>query len=76
MGKILLGVVTAAAWFVLSQAAHAEHLCQQVCDGGTCVSQCIDNPDSTGNPDTTVTIYDPHAPALNVGTPGTNSGTH
>jgi hypothetical protein len=43
MSKILIGVVTAAVWFVLSQAASAEQVCKQVCDNGT----CVDNPDST-----------------------------
>ena len=37
MSKILIGVVTAAVWFVLSQAANAEQVCKQVCDNGTCV---------------------------------------
>jgi hypothetical protein len=41
MGKILIGVITAAAWFILSHAANAERVCQQVCDGGTCVSKCV-----------------------------------
>jgi hypothetical protein len=43
MGKILIGMLTAAVWFVLSQVAHAEPDCKQVCAGGTCVS----NPAST-----------------------------
>jgi hypothetical protein len=46
MGKILVGMAAAALWFVLSQAANAERLCQEVCDNGTCVSRCVDNPDS------------------------------
>ena len=46
MGKILVGMAAAALWFVLSQAADAERLCQEVCDNGVCVSRCVDNPDS------------------------------
>ena len=46
MGKILVGMAAAALWFVLSQAANAERLCQEVCDNGVCVSRCVDNPDS------------------------------
>lgn len=34
MGKILIGVATAALWFVLSHAANAERMCRQACDGG------------------------------------------
>ncbi len=47
MGKILIGVATAALWFALSHVANAEQVCRQVCDGGTCVSKCVDHPDST-----------------------------
>jgi len=46
MSKILVGMAAAALWFVLSQAANAERLCQEVCDNGTCISRCVDNPDS------------------------------
>jgi hypothetical protein len=46
MSKILIGVATAALWFALSHAANAERVCKQVCDNGTCVSKCVDNPDS------------------------------
>ena len=46
MGKVLLGVIAAALWFVLSQAANAERVCNQVCNGGTCVSKCVDHFDS------------------------------
>jgi hypothetical protein len=38
MTKILIGMATAALWFMLSHAANAERMCHQVCDGGTCVS--------------------------------------
>jgi hypothetical protein len=47
MGKILIGVATAALWFVLSHAANAERVCRQVCDAGTCVSKCVEHPDTT-----------------------------
>jgi hypothetical protein len=47
MGKILIGVATAAVWFALSHAANADQVCRQVCDNGTCVSKCVDHPDST-----------------------------
>jgi hypothetical protein len=46
MSKILIGVATAALWFALSHAANAERVCKQVCDNGTCVSKCVDNPDT------------------------------
>ena len=46
MGKFLIGVATAALWFALSHAANAERVCRQACDGGTCVSKCVDHPDS------------------------------
>ena len=46
MGKILIGVATAALWFALSHAANAEQICRQVCDSGTCISRCVDHPDS------------------------------
>ena len=46
MSKILVGMAAAALWFVLSQAANAERICQQICDNGTCISRCVDNPDS------------------------------
>jgi hypothetical protein len=46
MSKILIGVATAALWFALSHVANAEQVCRQVCDGGTCVSKCVDHPDS------------------------------
>jgi hypothetical protein len=32
MGKVLIGVATAALWFVLAHAANAERVCRQVCD--------------------------------------------
>ncbi len=47
MSKIFLGIITAALWFVLSQAANAERVCNQVCNGGTCVSKCVDHPDAS-----------------------------
>jgi hypothetical protein len=44
MSKILVGMAAAALWFVLSQAANAERICKDVCDSGTCVSRCVNNP--------------------------------
>ncbi len=46
MGKVLIGVATAAMWFALSHAANAERVCRQVCDGGSCISRCVDRPDA------------------------------
>ena len=46
MTKFLIGVATAALWFALSHAANAERICRQVCDNGTCVSRCVQRPDS------------------------------
>lgn len=46
MSKILIGVATGAVWFALSYAAHAERVCRQVCDNGTCVSKCVEHSDS------------------------------
>jgi hypothetical protein len=46
MSKLLIGMATAAVWFALSHAANAEQVCKQVCDGGTCVSKCVDHPDT------------------------------
>jgi hypothetical protein len=31
MSKILIGMATAAAWFVLSHAASTEQVCRQMC---------------------------------------------
>jgi hypothetical protein len=45
MSKFMIGVATAALWFVLSHAANAERICRQVCDDGTCVSRCAVHPD-------------------------------
>ncbi|MFZ0608791.1 MAG: hypothetical protein WBD53_21090 [Xanthobacteraceae bacterium] len=44
MGKFLIGVATAALWFVLSHAANAEQVRGQVCNAGTCVSKSFDHP--------------------------------
>ena len=46
MTKFLIGMATAALWFVLSHAANAERTCRQVCDSGSCVSRCVSRPDS------------------------------
>jgi hypothetical protein len=45
MTKFLIGMATAALWFVLSHAANAERICREVCDHGTCVSRCVHHPD-------------------------------
>jgi hypothetical protein len=46
MGKIFIGVATAAVWFALSHVANAEQVCRQVCDNGTCISKCVEHPDA------------------------------
>lgn len=46
MTKILVGMAAAAFWLALSQVSHAERVCGQVCDQGTCVSECVDHPDA------------------------------
>lgn len=46
MSKFFIGVATAALWFALSHAANAERVCREVCDNGTCVSKCVEHPDS------------------------------
>jgi hypothetical protein len=46
MTKFLIGVATAALWFVLSHAANAERICREVCDHGTCVSRCVHGPNA------------------------------
>jgi hypothetical protein len=45
MGKILIGVATAALWFALSHVANAEQICRQDCVDGTCVSRCVERSD-------------------------------
>ena len=47
MGKILIGVALCAVWFALSHVANADQVCKRVCDNGTCVSKCVDHPDTT-----------------------------
>jgi hypothetical protein len=63
MSKIMIGVVTAALWFVLAHVANAEQVCRQVCDHGTCVSQCFEHRDS----DVTVHEHDRGPPPAGVG---------
>jgi hypothetical protein len=63
MGKILVGVITAAAWFILSHAANAERVCQQACDNGTCISKCVGS-------DSTVIVHDHDGPGSYVERPG------
>jgi hypothetical protein len=46
MTKFLIGMATAALWFMLSHAANAERTCRQVCDYGSCVSRCVSRPSS------------------------------
>jgi hypothetical protein len=73
MSKIFLGIITAALWFVLSQAANAERVCNQVCNNGTCVSKCVDHPDAS----VIVRDHDEHyrddrGPGVDVHAPGVN----
>ena len=72
MSKIFLGVVTAALWFMLSQAANAERVCNQVCDGGTCVSKCVDHPDTTVIEHDHDRLRDDRGPGFDVHAPGVN----
>jgi hypothetical protein len=80
MSKIVLGVATAALWFGLSQAANAERVCNQVCDGGSCVSKCVDHPDTTViehdhdryRDDRAPGYRDDRAPGVDVRVPGVN----
>lgn len=65
MNKVLIGVATAAVWFGLSYAAHAERVCRQVCDHGSCVSKCVEHPDSG------VVIHEhERRPGVDIRTPG------
>jgi hypothetical protein len=67
MSKIMIGMATAALWFAFSYAAHAERVCRQVCDAGTCVSKCVEHPDS----DVVVHEHDqPAPPGIGVHVPG------
>jgi hypothetical protein len=40
MTKFLIGMATAALWFVLSHAANAECICRQASHHASCVSSC------------------------------------
>jgi hypothetical protein len=40
MTKILIGMATAALWFVLSHAANAESIGRDVGHQGSCMSSC------------------------------------
>jgi hypothetical protein len=40
--KILIGVATAAIWFVLSHAARAEQVYPEVCGYGPFIAGCVD----------------------------------
>ena len=70
MGKILIGVATAALWFALSHVANAEQICRQVCDNGTCVSRCVDRPDSTVIIRDHDDYYRDRGPGVDVRVPG------
>jgi len=41
MTKILIGMATAALWFVLTHAANAERISREACGHGSCVSLCV-----------------------------------
>jgi hypothetical protein len=66
MSKTLVGMATAALWFALSQAANAERICKDVCDSGTCVSHCVNNP----NGDEMIIREPDHGPGVEVRAPG------
>ena len=66
MSKIIIGAATAALWFGLSYAAHAERVCRQVCDHGTCVSRCVEHPDSG----VIVHEHERHGPGVDIEGPG------
>jgi hypothetical protein len=72
MTKVLIGVATAALWFVLAHAANAEQVCRQVCDAGTCVSKCVDRPDTTTviREHEHYRDYDDDGPGVGVHVPG------
>jgi hypothetical protein len=72
MSKILLGVITAALWFVLSQAANAERACKQVCDSGKCVSRCVESPDTTAVEHRDHSYHDDRGPGVDIHAPGVN----
>jgi hypothetical protein len=76
MSKIFLGIITAALWFVLSQAANAERVCNQVCDGGTCVSKCVDHPDASVivRDHDQYRDHDDRGPGVDVHAPGVDIG--
>jgi hypothetical protein len=45
MNKILIGMAATTLWLVFSQAANAERVCRETCDGGTCVTRCVNHSD-------------------------------
>ena len=65
MSKIMIGMAAAALWFLFAQAANAERVCHQVCDGGTCLSKCVEHSDR----DVIVHEHD-RGPGVHVGVPG------
>jgi hypothetical protein len=72
MSKVFIGIVTAAVWFALSQAASAERVCNQVCDGGTCVSKCVEHPDANVVVHDHDRYRDERGPGVDVHAPGVN----
>jgi hypothetical protein len=44
---MLTGAVAGAAMFALIQAASAERICKEVCEGGACVQRCVEHDDRT-----------------------------
>jgi hypothetical protein len=41
MTKILIGMATAALWFMLAHAANAAPICRAVCELGSSVACCV-----------------------------------
>jgi hypothetical protein len=72
ISKILLGVITVALWFVLSQTANAERFCNQVCDNGNCISKCIDHPDTSVIVRDRDQYRDERGPGVDAHAPGVN----
>jgi hypothetical protein len=71
MGKILVGMAAAALWFVLSHAANAERICKDVCDNGTCVSRCVNNPNGD---EMTIREHDDRGPSIELRGSGVDVG--
>ncbi len=43
---MFVGMAAGLGVLALTQAASAERVCRQVCDGGTCVQRCVDHDDT------------------------------